>query len=449
MDCYNFSFQKSYTGFWKIDKNQKTKVLGTLILHDHYIEIEFYYDDHSFSCSSSIPSIEGEAFATNENGKKVLYKFSLVGLDFKTSTNFVQRMKHYVYDVKQFFVYTEAYDLKEIKSVCLRTHHLDRWASELVRQGFNIKDPDSKTGHFELEFAPHDVISLYHDDTSGFDVNIFFSWQYQINESNTYLKTKNFLNIEFGKQTLNISDAYVEIDKIVKLLYLLWNFSFQPEFLEFKTTKGDFILKISDKHSYQYIDTSASISPYTDIEDFSISDFITIVSKWYELYSDYSNALDTYFETISNDHTSPSVKIKNYVSTIDALSEGTRGPMKPIPDNTRNGKFLKKLEGRLNTSEMKRLRDLVLKEKPSQLKPRFRQLIAKLANVLPSTINEEFVTKIVNTRNNITHPKDKEEDSFAPDEYEDAAYLLTKVIRAHLLRYITISNTIIKKIIQF
>lgn len=114
------------------------------------------------------------------------------------------------------------------------------------------------------------------------------------------------------------------------------------------------------------------------------------------------------------------------------------------------GRFIKSLEPKLNATEIKKLRDLILVEKPTSTKSRFKQMLIGLHGLLPTSINDDFVDKIVNTRNNITHPKGtKEADSFTLTEYDDAAYLLTKVIRAYFLKYISIDDDIIKKIIRF
>lgn len=283
--------------------------------------------------------------------------------------------------------------------------------------------------------------------------------------NNILLRTKNFLNIKFGSP-IDLSEAFGKIESIKYFFYLIWNQSFSPDFIEFRSSSGNFILKLSPKYPYQYLEENHTSSPHTDIEDFvKLSDLENsdvnntksplddMFSKWFEIYDRYTDAIDTYFDTVSNKYISPSIKIKNYISTIDALSEEFRGPIIPMPSDSRNAVFLQsifdKTEGLLSSVDKQRLRDIVLKEKPTQLKPRFRKLLEMLNDLIPDSIDNGFIEKIVNTRNNITHPKDRESVAFSPVEYGDAAYLLTKVIRAYLLQQLSVKAEIIKKIIEF
>ena len=153
----------------------------------------------------------------------------------------------------------------------------------------------------------------------------------------------------------------------------------------------------------------------------------------------------------------PSIKIKNFISTIDALSENLIDSENE-DENSKKGResierIIKKTEGRLNESEINQLKNAIFgkKKKKQQfpLNKRFLKLLDTIKDLLPDEINKSFVDKIVNTRNNITHPKEKKTPAFSDKEYDDAAYLLTKVIRAYLLKSLTISPDIINKIIEF
>lgn len=449
MNCYNFSFKKSYTGFWRVDGNEN-KIPGTLYLHEHTTEIDLFCDGTDLE--SRIDFIKGEAFAKDENDKDVFYRFLIQGIHYKSGTRFSHGLNHYVFDVECIFIYIDGYDLKNIHSVCLRTHHLDNWVGKLVRQGYSI-DANHNTGKCDLKFAPHIPVSLYHNNQSNYDINIYFGWQHKFITNDINIGTKNFINIEFGDKTLNVNEAYNEINRFKNLLYLLWNISFSPEYVEYRTSSGNCILKISDKHSYQYIESSRSLSPHTQIDDFNLDELQLVIERWIEFYEKYSDALDTYFETICNSHISPSVRIKNFTSTIDALSEEKAGIVLPIPATSKRAIFLQsvfdKTAGMLDSKDQKRLKDLILKEKSTNLKPRFRTLLDEIKDVLPNGIDYDFVEKIVNTRNNITHPKEPESFAFQQAEYKDAAYKLTQVIRAYMLKMIQVETSIIKRIIQF
>lgn len=464
MNCYDFSFQESYTGFWKFD-GMEDDFSGTLFLHNNSIEIELISKNYFDFFKNRTRNLHGTAFAENSNGKEESYKFMLCGLHFKKEAQLNGGINRTILDVEKVLISQGGYDLNEITSVCIRTPLLDKWTCGLTKKGF--KNKIHENGRFEMEFVPQQKLTLYNDINTSFNIYIHFGWHRSFKMNSNCIGTKDFLNIEFESK-INLYEANKKNEIIRNFLCLLWNRTFTPVFTEFRSTKGNFILKFSKKHSYQYIENFENSSPDTEIEDFdenvesvqnnTAHTFSTqmiekAISKWLELYDKHTDALDTYFDTIFNGHISPSVKIKNFISTIDALSENLKGTTRPVPNDSRNGQFLQnifqKTEGILDQKEKKRLRDLVLKEKTTYLKPRFRKLIKSLENLVPEYLNDDFVEKVVNTRNNITHPKDKEDNTFHPEDYDKAAYLLTKVIRAYLLKELSIQPKTIKKIIEF
>ena len=91
----------------------------------------------------------------------------------------------------------------------------------------------------------------------------------------------------------------------------------------------------------------------------------------------------------------------------------------------------------------------LLRSNGKEIKVRFQKLIDSLMVVLPQNINSDFVTKVVNTRNNITHPNTDETNCFSKEQYEDVAYKLTQVIRAYMLKEIGVDDNMIIKIIQY
>ncbi|MDR3857996.1 HEPN domain-containing protein, partial [Parabacteroides sp.] len=117
-------------------------------------------------------------------------------------------------------------------------------------------------------------------------------------------------------------------------------------------------------------------------------------------------------------------------------------------------KILEKTREVLKESELNQIRNAIWGKKKNKkpkipLEPRFNCLLTSISSLLPDGINEEFVKKIVNTRNNITHPKEQKLPAFSAVEYDNASYLLTKVIRAYLLNTLSFNSEIIKKIITF
>lgn len=180
--------------------------------------------------------------------------------------------------------------------------------------------------------------------------------------------------------------------------------------------------------------------------------FENSISNWFKLYSNHKDALDTYFDTISNKYIMPSIKIKNFISTIDALSENVIDEIKEDDKNDGKQEHLENIFKKLNKEEVDFLKKIIGKKRKKQqksLRDRFMMLLKCINNLLPNEINREFVDKIVNTRNNITHPKEKKSPAFEFNEYEETAFLLTKVIRAYLLQQIDIKPDLIRSIVQF
>ena len=467
MNCYNFVFQKSYTGFWEIEGMDKS-IAGTLSLLDNSIEIDLYCEGSLDIRIDGVKMIRGKAFENNQKNEH-LYCFILTGFHLKKATRFFHGMYHTVLDVESFYIYQEGVNTNEILSACIRTQILDNWASTLIKRGY--KDSGEKH-QVKLEYVSPDKLTLYKDPETELCIYIYFGLQQAYSGNDVSIRPRCFLNIDFGK-TINIHEAFKLIETTKFFFFLIWNNTFQPTFTEFRTSKGNFILKLSNKHSYQYFEDVTNSTSYTEIEDFDkndsdsekrdIANFSTqqleyALSKWFEMYSDYTDALDTYFDTISNKYIMPSIQIKNFVSTIDALSENCiieeNKDEKEIEKRKSLEKILEKTREVLKESELNQIRNAIWGKKKNKkpkipLEPRFNCLLTSISSLLPDEINEEFVKKIVNTRNNITHPKAQKLPAFSAVEYDNASYLLTKVIRAYLLNTLSFNSEIIKKIITF
>lgn len=469
MNCYDFSFQESYTGFWNIEGIDKS-IAGTLLLYENSIEIDLYCEGSLDIRAENIKLIHGKAFAKDSKGNEQMFSFILNGFHLRSFTRFFQGMYHVILDVERFYICNqEEFDTDKILSACISTPILDNWASTLIQSGYKNSNPEK--GHIKIEYVSPEKLTLYKDPNSNFCVYIYFGLQQANKNNDVSIRPRSFLNIDFGKE-VNFCEASKLIDTTKFFFFLIWNNTFLPTFTEFRIPEGNFILKLSNKHSYQFYENLGNAISYTDIEDFddkyksspkefshafSTLQLENALSRWFELYANHTDALDTYFDTISNKYIMPSIKIKNFISTIDALSENLIDSENE-DENSKKGResierIIKKTEGRLNESEINQLKNAIFgkKKKKQQfpLNKRFLKLLDTIKDLLPDDINKSFVDKIVNTRNNITHPKEKKTPAFSDKEYDDAAYLLTKVIRTYLLKSLTISPDIINKIIEF
>ena len=465
MNNFDFTFQDSYSGFWNIE-GIGNHIAGTLFLYENSIELDLFYEGTIDLTNRKIKFVQGRAFSKNYFGKEKEYNFVLWGFDFLKGTG-LRVINHSIFDVKGLYIYQNSFCTNEINSVCIRTPLFDRWASSFSKKGYKECDILS-SDRVKVEYSSLGSLTLYRDPNTDFRIFIYFGRQTSFKNNDVSIKLRNFLNIGFGK-TIDINEANKQIEIVKYFFFLVWNITFSPTFIEFRTPKGNFILKLSNKHTFEYVWNSGNAGPFTTIDDFGeLKDLSpddtffsqqleSSISKWLELYTNYNDALDTYFETISNRYITPSMQIKNNISTIDALSEN----FKDETDNDRQideqqdtlESIFNKIEDRLNESEKKQLKKLMFsKKRKKQKKPlrdRFLILLKSISELLTDDINKDFVDKIVNTRNNLTHPKEEIYPAFSYNEYDEAAYLLTKVIRAYLLKKIDIKPKVIRKIIKF
>lgn len=469
MNRYDFSFQESYTGFWNIEGIDKS-IAGTLLLYENSIEIDLYCESPLDIRAENIKLIHGKAFTKDSKDNEQMFSFILNGFHLRRIISFFQGMYHIILDVERFYICNQKeFDIDKILSVCISTPILDNWTSILIQSGYKNSNPEK--GHIKIEYVSPEQLTLYNDPISNFSVYIYFGLQQANKNNDVSIRTRSFLNIDFGKE-VKFCEASKLIDTTKFFFFLIWNNSFLPTFTKFRTPESSFILKLSNKHLYRFHENLGNAISYTDIEDFddeyksspkefshafSTQQLENALSRWFALYANHTDALDTYFDTISNKYIMPSIKIKNFISTIDALSENLIDSENEDEDSKKRResieKIIKKTEGCLDKSEINQLRNAIFgkKKKKQQfpLNKRFLKLLDTIKDLLPDDINKDFVDKIVNTRNNITHPKEKKTPAFSGKEYDDAAYLLTKVIRAYLLKMLEIRSKIINKIIQF
>lgn len=135
-------------------------MLGKLSLHEHRFEIEFYSRESRLSSFMSIPKVYGEA-TSNDNA--TILRFLVKGLHLKKGTTFFTSMNHYVFEVEEIFVFSDGLNLEVIKSVSIRTHHLDYWLRRIVLNSSNVEKSDTHSGEFKFDFGPHKEIILYSD----------------------------------------------------------------------------------------------------------------------------------------------------------------------------------------------------------------------------------------------------------------------------------------------
>ena len=90
----------------------------------------------------------------------------------------------------------------------------------------------------------------------------------------------------------------------------------------------------------------------------------------------------------------------------------------------------------------------IIRESPTDLKPRFSHLIETLSGYVNIELDADFCIRAVETRNLITHPKSLNKDVFRKEQYRDVAYCLEDIIRARILYDLGLSKHLAKKIVN-
>ena len=212
-----------------------------------------------------------------------------------------------------------------------------------------------------------------------------------------------------------------------------------------------FIYKPNEQQLYRYIEAHENADSITTSEDFSNEEIQSVFLKWVELYKNYSDAINTYFETLTNVYTSPASRIKNFISSIDTLTKEIKGNVGVVHPNSNRAKMLENILNRniLTSDEKNRLKGWLLQVKGTELKSRFSKMLEQISQYLPTNWDADFGEKIVNTRNNITHPYTKETFCFESSEYKKVSDELNYIIRVYLLSSIGAKEEIINKLMRY
>lgn len=452
MNHFNFQFQKRYVGLWNLPDNADCKFSGTLFIESETIFIDLFFQNSSAILPEYLESLHGSTFSVNEGSKEeYLEHIILKGLTFLYIKNFGNGLKHLKYEVKELIIHDNISDFDNIRQASLRLPILDKWTNSILCDAYKDLKNDKIPDHIEFICfeAPCPYILYSSEDVT---VSIYFSYSCSYGNKDKHIIQKTFLNFNFKKRQ-SFYNAQNIITEYMYLLFLLINREFTPQHIRFFTNDGSYVYMINKKESFKFINEYPDLCSYTELKDFTQSDIHSIFDKWTSFYKAQSDAINTYYETLSNQYLPPSSQIRNYISFIDSVTKSMKGKNAIIHKESRRYKWaqmiLEKTVSCLSKSEQKQLEQALLYSKGAQLKPRFEKLIEEVKDLLPNSVNSDFIEKIINTRNVITHPNTNEDYILNNNEYEDAIYKLTQIIRSFLLRRIGVNDSEIKKIIAF
>lgn len=447
MNNYGFHFAESYQGYWNIAQIGR-KIPGTLYIDKHSIRLELFWNNVTHIDLRVFSSATGYAYA-EQNNKKLCYYFVLKELKTLHVSWFGKHQSHYKLDVNQIFISDmPRFSTNGVVNCCLRTKLMDKWVWDYTQDGYSDLWPFKENDIIEIKYQPKPSLTIFESDL--FELYLKFSNEaHTPNAEGFSMSTHVFLNLRLKKKQ-KFYDALDFSESVIWLFSLFWNNQFSPDFIEFRTSKAKFIYKQSDRYSYKYRDVNNG-SLRTNISDFNIEELSTIIRRWFQLLENDIDSIATFFETQYNEHMTPSAMLKNYMSVIDGISRELKVSATGQSYNSQKYKrfedIFKNIKHHLTAKEYNEIKMAVLRESPSELKPRFIQLLNNLLEYANIELNPDFCYRAVETRNFLTHPKASGKDVFHKEQYRDVAFCLEDLIRAYILNRIGVSKEIAKKIL--
>lgn len=447
MNNYDFKYANTYLGYWNVP-NIGRKVPGTLFVEKYSIRLELFWNNVTHRDVRVILSATGYAYTELDN-KKLCYYFVLKGLQLISISWFGKHQSQYKLDINYICMSDKPrFSSNGILNCCIRTRLMDKWVWDYTQSSYSNLWPFKENDSIDFKYNSHPSLILY--DSSLYNLYIKFGHGALMpNASGFCMSTNSFLNLSLKKRH-NFYDALDLTESIIWLLSLLWDNQFNPDFIEFRTTKNTFIYKQSARYSYKYRNvTNTNIN--TSISDFDDGKLFSIIEKWFDIVNKERLSIGTFFETLYNEHISPSSTIKNFVSVIDGLSKDIEvesdGCTKDVKKKHWFESLSKKIEDRLSRRELNELKMAVLKESQKEIKVRFYSFCKKLQGFVPIILESDFCSKVIDTRNMITHTKGVSNIVYSKEKYWEVSMCLEKIIQAYLLKAIGVPSTVAIKIV--
>lgn len=440
---YNFTFKAAYTGIWGcIDSD--TQIPGTLHLDEHDIKLELFSQKNIDEIWRSRNDIRGIAYSDKKN-----YHFILKGVHL--TSHAIGLICHYKFEIEEIILAKEEISsLDNIKNICIRTKLADNWLSNQLMNSFDIKREVGIPFKTVIKFEQQNNIILFDND----DIRVFISNVYHSENTRTLVQLEStaIINIDFKKDTTTFEECDNIANIITHFFSIIWNETFEPDYIMYTTVKGEFIRKKNDRFSYIYLEPQKPSSTYTSFENFK--DWKTIsemIRKWIKIYEKYSYALSTYFEVISNTRNAPNIILRCFISILETLANEFKIPQKPLPPDNNKKIFMNQICDKYNIIDEDRLsiEQKFLMEKKNYIKSTIYELVCSIQDIIPQNIDKNFINKAINTRHNLTHISVQDPNSFMQSEIKKVNLDLSRIIRAYLLRKIGAPEEVIKIIIKY
>lgn len=443
-----FKFQSHYIGLWNRPDYPDERLSGTLFIEDQKMWVELYFKPISTNFPEELELLNGCTSGMDEKGAEYAANISAEGLRYERLSHLENGLWHYRYSVSRIYIYENQLQKDRISSINIRACILDSWCEQYLSSRYESIPYDKiPYGHHIIHhMLPHTQM-LFQGER--FSVALHFPCTYSVGGINQGVTQRTILSISFRK-IYSFDEAMYFVNEILYLFYILTDRIFPIDYLYSESGFNVFIYKANESLLYRYIGGHPGVSPHISLSDFSEDSIKIIFQKWDELYTNQSDALNSFFENHTNIYTSPSSKIRNYISTIDTLSKEMRGPKGILDLSTNKAKYLLHIieKYQISNREANELKSRFLNSSGTELKTRFANLLAKVKEYFSEDLDDDFVTKVVNTRHNIIHPKANMVPCFSPEEYEKVALQLNRIILVYILDVLEVGKTIVEKALK-
>lgn len=301
-----------------------------------------------------------------------------------------------------------------------------------------------------MTYEAHSALTLFENDW----VKIYIHFGCGCTTANAFgfsMTTRAFLNIKL-KEPETFDESLELSEYVYHLFCLLINNCRTPDFQEFRSEDAVFVYKRSPRSSFNYTDVD-SLSIQSSLVDFMDNKEFKkdIISNWLALSNEARFAVDTYFETLMDEHIPPSSMIKNFISVIEGFYgdfnfQGINLHNKMNGKIKRLNELLEKTQD-LSNQEKQEIFNLATRQSPKQPKILLKEMLKIVSSLTEVEADEDFCERAINTRNVITHTNKSANLFFKKSDYMDLSFALENIIAAYLLNKIGVSDTNIKMIV--
>lgn len=448
LDKSKFKFQSHYIGLWNRPDHPDERLSGTLFIEDQRMWVELYFKPSSPEFPEELELLNGCTSGMDDKGTEYAANISAEGLRYERLSHLENGLWHYRYSVSRIYIYENQLQKDRISSINIRASILDSWCEQYLSSRYESIPYDKiPYGHHIIHHTLPYTKMLYRGEI--FSVTLHFPCTYSVGGINQGVTQRTILSITFRK-IYSFEEAMYFVNEILYLFYILTDRIFPIDYLYSESGVNVFVYKANESLLYRYIGWHTGVSSHVSLSDFSEDSIKRIFQKWDELYTNQSDALNSYFENHTNIYTSPSSKIRNFISTIDTLSKEMKGSKGILDLSTNKAKYLLKIidKYKISNYDANELKSRFLNSSGTELKTRFANLLEKVKEYFSEDLGVDFVTKIVNTRHNIIHPKANMVPCFSPDEYEKVALQLNRIILVYILDVLEVEKPIVDKALK-